>query len=263
VTLRRSPLALGACALLACATARPPGGDRSPDERGGAAAQYQEAERLYPLGRTAAARAVLEALAARPDLGPAERARAFTQRGVIELEDGELERAERSLQLALSVTGADRYYPAKARFYLGEVSRSRFEAAQVDPTQPDAAALAAQLEEKSALLLAAQERYLQAIGAGDAAWAVAAGARVGELYEELHRQLIEAPLPSGIEGDASRAYQEALRERVRVLVTKAIGAYEETLSAARRAGVESDFVPRVAAGLDRMRHVLAETQPAP
>jgi tetratricopeptide (TPR) repeat protein len=253
-------LALGAAALLACATGRPP--DRpgaAPDD---AAAQYRAAERLYAEGRTAEARSLLDALAARGDLGPVERTRALTQRGVIELEDGELDRAERSLQLALSTAESDRYYPAKARFYLGEVSRSRFEAVQLDPSQADGDALASRLEQKSALLLAAQDRYLMTIaGGGDATWAVAAGARVGELYEELHRELLDAPLPPGLDDEGAAAYREALRERLRVLVAKAIQAYQETLAVARRAGVESDFVPRVEAGLERMRRVLDESEP--
>jgi tetratricopeptide (TPR) repeat protein len=233
-------------------------------------AAFLEAESLYRLGRSSEARALLDTLAVRDDLPREERARALTQRGVVELEDGDVDDAERSLQLAISAAAADggqrregeRYYPAKARFYLGEVARSRFEKVALDPQRSDASELTALLEEKSSLLLSAQERYLAAIQTGDAGWAVAAGVRVGELYDELQQQMLEAPLPSGLDGGAARAYQAQLRQQVRVLVAKAIDAYRETLAAAHRTGVDSAFVARADEALQRMERVLAETDAA-
>jgi tetratricopeptide (TPR) repeat protein len=228
-------------------------------------ASFFVAEALYRLGRHPEARALLDRLSARADLEPAQHIRALTQRGVVELEDGEPQAAERSLQLALAASQeAERrerledYYPAKARFYLGEVYRSYFQALKLAPSASDEAALGKQLEDKAQLLLAAQTHYLRAIRTGDAAWAVAAGARVGELYDALYTQLVEAPLPAGLDEEHARVYRDELRARVRVLVTKAIVAYEETLSAARRAGVENAFVPRAEEALARMRRILAD-----
>jgi tetratricopeptide (TPR) repeat protein len=227
-------------------------------------ARFFVAEGLYRTGRHAEARAELEALAARSDLGAAQHVRALVERGVIELEDGELDLAERSLklgaaawQLAAERERLDAAQAAKAQFYLGEVGRARFQAVRLDPAG-DEAGLAARLEEKAQLLLSAQGHYLRAVRAGDGGWAVAAGARVGELYEELHAHLVEAPLPAGLDEEAATAYREALRERVRVLVAKAVVAYEETLSAARRAGVDNAFVPRAEEALRRLRKILAE-----
>jgi hypothetical protein len=148
---------------------------------------------------------------------------------------------------------------ARAAFEDGEAARARFEALRLDPSSAGAEDLAARLDEKSTLLLAAQERYLAAIREGDAGWAVAAGSRIGALYEDLHRALVDAPLPAGMDGGAADAYRGELRQRVRVLVTKAIEAYEETLGIARRSGVRSADVPRVEEGLGRMRRVLQET----
>jgi len=228
-------------------------------------ASFFVAEALYRLGRHPEARALLDRLAARTDLEPAQHVRALTQRGVVELEDGEPQIAERSLQLAISAWQAaeqrerlEDAYPAKARFYLGEVYRSYFEALRLDPSSTGEDALGKQLEEKAQLLLAAQNHYLRAVRAGDAAWAVAAGARVGELYDALYRQLVEAPLPAALDEEHARVYRDELRGRVRVLVTKAIVAYEETLSAARRAGVDNAFVPRTEEALARMRRILAD-----
>jgi tetratricopeptide (TPR) repeat protein len=227
-------------------------------------ASFLSAEALYRLGRHREARDALDRLAARPDLEPSQVSRALTQRGVVELEDGEPDVAERSLKLALSGWQAAEskerigpYYPAKARFYMGEVYRSYFQAVKLDPAGHEAL-LGQQLEREAQLLLSAQDHYLSAIRTGDAGWAVAAGARVGELYEGFHAQLVSSPLPAGLDEAEARTYREELLGRVRVLVTKAVAAYEETLSVARHTGVDSAFVPRAQEALERMRRILAE-----
>jgi hypothetical protein len=149
------------------------------------------------------------------------------------------------------------YYPAKARFYMGEVVRSYLQAVKLDPAGHEAI-LAQQLEREAQLLLSAQSHYLSAIRTGDPAWAVAAGARVGELYEGLHAQLVSSPIPAGLDEASAHAYREELLGRIRVLVAKAVAAYEETLSVARHTGVDSAFVPRTQEALERMRRILAE-----
>lgn len=227
-------------------------------------ARFLLAEALYRLGRRPEARATLDALAARGDLEPALVARALTQRAAIELEDGQPEAAERSLASALSTWRAadpDRrvagYYPGKAFFYLGEVYRSYLLAVKLDPSG-DEAALALQLERASQLLLAAQGHYLDAMRTGEAGWAVAACARVGELYDGFYRQLLDAPLPRGIEGDLAEAYRDELRRSARVLVEKAVVAYEEALSVARRTATDGAFAAQAEEALARMRRILAE-----
>jgi tetratricopeptide (TPR) repeat protein len=228
-------------------------------------ARFMEAEALYRLGRHAEARALLDALAARPDLDPARRARAQSERGVVELEDGDADAAERSLETAVAaqdaLAGRERVEPAelaKARYWLGEVRRARFLAVKLAPEAGDDAALADALERKAQLLLAAQDAYLRAIRAGDPGFAVAAGGRVGDLYDAFHAQLTSAPLPPGLGPEEERAYREELRARLRVLVQKAVVAYEETLAAARRAGVEGDLVAGTASSLERLRGLLAD-----
>ncbi|MFL5261432.1 MAG: tetratricopeptide repeat protein [Anaeromyxobacteraceae bacterium] len=226
-------------------------------------ARFLVAECHWRLGERAEARRVLDALAARAELDPVHHARALVERGVVEAEDGEPEVAERSLAAGAAAAEAAGREPAaaallaKAHFWLGELERDRFLGVKLDPSAGDAARLERDLEGKSERLLVAQERYLRAIRTGDATWAVAAGGRIGELYDGLYTELVTAPLPPGLDADASAAYQAELRGRVRVLVTKAIRVYEETLGTARRAGVEGDLVPRIEAALERMRRALA------
>ncbi|HET7824074.1 MAG TPA: tetratricopeptide repeat protein, partial [Anaeromyxobacter sp.] len=155
-------------------------------------ASFRVAECQYHLRELADARATLDALARRTDLGAADRVRALAQRGIVELEDGKSEDAERTLRLALGTYASaseeerlDERFAAQAQFYLGEVYREWFRALPIDPSRGDDAALQQELERKSEMLLSAQGHYLRAIRMGNDRWAVASGFRIGELYDEL------------------------------------------------------------------------------
>ncbi len=113
------------------------------------------------------------------------------------------------------------------------------------------------------MLLSAQGHYLRTIRIGNPDWAVAAGYRIGELYDEMYVQMTEAPPPPGLDAEHEAAYREELRRKVRVLVTKAIAIYESTLATARRTGVENRFVEKTQSSLERMKKELlvAEAEP--
>ena len=90
------------------------------------------------------------------------------------------------------------------------------------------------------------------------------GTNLGPTSDKLINGVKDDPATKDVDesfagiGELARAYREELRGEVRVLVEKAIVAYEETLAAARRAGVESAVVPRTQAALERMRAALGE-----
>jgi tetratricopeptide (TPR) repeat protein len=229
-------------------------------------ASCRVAECHYHLDELAAAAEVLAGLAARPDLPPGEHIRALTQLGIVELEGGRLDDAERHLQLAVSAwrTGSeqerlDDYYPSQAQYYLGEVARAHFLAVKLDPSRDGEAKLAADLEAKASLLLSAQGHYLRAIRMGNSDWAVASGYRIGELYDGLYAAMVEAPPPPGLDAEHVAAYRVELKRKIRVLVVKAITIYEQTLAVAGRARVENNrFVAETQASLDRMKRALRE-----
>jgi hypothetical protein len=109
------------------------------------------------------------------------------------------------------------------------------------------------------MLLSAQGHYLRAIRMGNDRWAVASGFRIGELYDELRSQLLDAPLPGGLDAEAASAYRGELRKRVRVLAAKAITAYEQTLARAKRSGVDDlRFLADAQGALERLKSALAE-----
>ncbi|HET8540115.1 MAG TPA: tetratricopeptide repeat protein [Anaeromyxobacter sp.] len=228
-------------------------------------ASFRVAECQYHLRELGDARATLDALARRADLAPGDRVRALAQRGIVELEDGRTEDAERSLRLALGTWGAateeerlDDGFASQAQFYLGEVYREWFRALPLDPSKGDEERLRRDLEQKAEMLLSAQGHYLRAIRMGNDRWAVASGYRIGELYDELRAQLLDAPLPPGLDEEHATAYRTELRRQVRVLATKAITAYELTLQRAARSGVDDlRFLADAQASLDRLKQAIA------
>jgi hypothetical protein len=109
------------------------------------------------------------------------------------------------------------------------------------------------------MLLSAQGHYLRAIRMGNDRWAVAAGFRIGELYDELRSHLLDAPLPPGLDEEHAEAYRAELRKRVRVLAAKAITAYEQTLARAARSGVDDlRFLSEAQGSLARLKAALAD-----
>ena len=229
-------------------------------------AAFRVAECLYHLRELADARAALDALSRRPGLAPGDRVRALAQRGIVELEDGKTEEAEKTLRLALGTYQAateeerlDDRFASQAQFYLGEVYREWFRALPLDPSAGDEERLRRDLEHKAEMLLSAQGHYLRAIRMGNDRWAVASGYRIGELYDELRGQLLDAPLPPGLDEEHAAAYRTELRRQVRVLATKAIAAYELTLQRASRSGVDDiRFLADAQASLDRLKQAIAE-----
>ena len=224
---------------------------------------WRAATALYQLDRYDEAIALIAPLAAEP-FGAEVRIRALTHIGVCKVEQGQLGPAEIDLRNALALYRAEdaraeerlsTYWPAQAQFFVGEIYRLHFEAVALRAVD-DPAKLGDELEYKAQLLLSAQGHYLRAIRMGNAHWGTAAGQRIGGLYETLYDQMTTAPVPEGMDEGQAQLYRGLLRRKVRVLVQKAIGVYERTLSTAERIGTRSPFIEQTQASLDRMKQVL-------
>ena len=59
--------------------------------------------------------------------------------------------------------------------------------------------------------------------------------------------------------EARTVYREALRERVSVLVMKAIKVYESSLQMARRVGEQNEWVVKTSQQLERMKALYLAT----
>jgi tetratricopeptide (TPR) repeat protein len=231
-------------------------------------AAFQEATCLYFLEDFAEAEAVLAKLSERHDIPESQRLQAAVDRAVCQVELNRYSEAEHNLREALKSyrsDSAEERMPddvaGKAEFFMGEIYRIYFSAVELDPANSDIEKLGQALEQKAEELLSAQGHYLRAIRTGTPHWATGAGFRIGALYEELYDALTNAPLPKDLDAEAAAVYREELKRRIRVLVTKAINIYDETLAAADRIGEDNPFISQTKESLNRMKAILL-TDPA-
>ncbi|OGQ92067.1 MAG: hypothetical protein A2289_14275 [Deltaproteobacteria bacterium RIFOXYA12_FULL_58_15] len=154
----------------------------------------------------------------------------------------------------------DRGLAAEAAFRMGEITRNRYESVKLAFPQE---ILMQRLEEKCELLLAAQSRYLRAIRYGDAHTVAAAGLCIGSLYESLHDMIVGMEAPRELSDAQVSVYEEEVRQRVRVLVAKALSAYERSLEVGRRASTAQAWVARLEAAVDRLQSVYLGTAASP
>jgi hypothetical protein len=139
---------------------------------------------------------------------------------------------------------------AQLYYALGETRRLRAERIRFEPITAQFAAL---LEERCQLLLDAQSAYSDTMRAYDAHWSAMAGFRVAELYQALHRDLLEVkPPPSAATERERHLFEGAVRLRYSILLTKARSMAEHTLAMAERTGEKSEWVARTREALAKI-----------
>ncbi|HVJ17551.1 MAG TPA: hypothetical protein VM686_19120 [Polyangiaceae bacterium] len=163
---------------------------------------------------------------------------------------------------------------AQLYFALGEVRRVRAERIKFSPLPPNFAQL---FEQRCQLILDAQSAYSDTMRAYDSHWSAMAGYRVGELYQSLHADVMLIEPPKAADSQRRRQlFEGAMRLRYSVLLAKARGMMEHTLSMASRTGESSAWVERAQqakaeieraqareqAALDRLPYSRAELQAA-
>ena len=228
-------------------------------------ARFKLADAYFFLGEYDAAQQVLQALAQAPEVTPLEQAQADTRRGIVLFTAGRLDEAELLLRKTIDFIHQDladevqdEYLPSQAEFYVAEIFRQHFLQAKLDPATSTKEELINDLEYKAQMLLSAQGHYLRCIRFGHPEWATASGFRIGELYQKLYGQMVNSKVPLGLNAEEAQVYRDELKSRIRVLVTKAIDAYEETLSTAQRVGATNPFVAETRAELDQMKSLLVQ-----
>ena len=228
-------------------------------------AAFQEAACLYFLDDYAEAADLLTLLGGRHDIPESERLSAQVDLGVCQVELDQYSDAEHTLREAVRSYQREQLSErmpeevvAKGEFFLGEIYRIYFSAVKLDPASRSLEELGADLEQKAEELLSAQGHYLRSIRIGTPHWATASGYRIGSLYEELYHAMIEAPIPKDLDAEQTDLYREELKKRIRVLVTKAINIYDQTLAAASRIGEDNPFVTQTHESLERMKTLLLQ-----
>lgn len=180
-------------------------------------------------------------------LRPIEVVVARGARAMAALDKGELEPAERDIEVARGLVEEHQLQlPIKIHrdvavvyFALGELRRRRAESIRFVPPMPD---FSLKLEQRCQLLLDAQSAFSESMRAYDAHWSVMAGYRVGQLYAQLHADLMALVGAMTFE-DAERAhlFEAALRLRYSVLLKKALALMDHTLSVAARTHDDSHW----------------------
>jgi tetratricopeptide (TPR) repeat protein len=131
---------------------------------------------------------------------------------------------------------------AQASFALGEVRRKRSEKIGFDPMPPNFVEV---LEQRCQGLLDAQSAYTDAMRSYDAHWSAMAGYRVGQLYQQLHRDVMAIP-PTAKSNTLKKKqlFEGAMRLRYRVLLEKGLKMMDGTVRLGQRTGEDSAWVHR-------------------
>ncbi len=197
----------------------------------------------------------------REDLEGIEKIEALARQGSSLIPLGKVDEARFALDEAVRLfrTGsgvspsASTFHYAMARFKIGEIVQTEMRAVELPA---DEAALEPALERKCQLLLDAQTEYTRAIKIGHPHWAAAAAYRIGNLYRSLWDDMVATPAPADLDEDAKRLYKDVLKERIRVLLRKAVVQWERTLKMARRLNMDNDWVDRTTEELREIREIL-------
>lgn len=246
---------------------------RYPDGTDARDALFLRGVSLAKCERWDASQRVFEALLERDDLTPDDRVEAMARRGVARLRQGDLDDAEQKLRLVFVYR--DRlegqaearletdYYLAFAQLHLAEVAHQRSN--QTALRWPEAQ-MSRDLEQKAALLLLARRRYIDAVRYGSADIAQLAAYRIGSLFQEFYDAVMAVPPPRGLEAEGQQEkrdiYFEELRKKLRVVLEKSLRGHEHNIELFERLGVESEWVAKSRAAIDRLRRLLDPTEDA-
>lgn len=194
--------------------------------------------------------AVADRLLARQDLAALEVIEARGARALGLVEQDLVDQAWREISVArdlvererLGESGKPPLELAQLWFAAGEVRRKRSEAITFVPVPPN---FADTLERRCQGLLDAQGAYTEAMRSLDAHWSAMAGFRVGQLYQDLHRDVMQVPPPAAADTlRKKQLFEGAMRLRYRVLLEKGLKMMEGTVRLGERTGEASAWIAR-------------------
>jgi tetratricopeptide (TPR) repeat protein len=188
-------------------------------------------------------------LLARKELPVMDRIEGLGALALARAERGDVDGAERYVNRARDIieerqfgrAGAPPVQLAQVAFAEGEVRRIRSERIKLVPVPPNFIEV---LEKRCAALLDAQRAYTDAMRSRDAHWSAMAGYRVGQMYQQLHREAMQIPAPADAADDKKLLFEGAMRLRYRILLTKGAKMMDATLRLAKRTGENSLWINR-------------------
>jgi tetratricopeptide (TPR) repeat protein len=193
---------------------------------------------------------IADRILARKDLSVLEAIEARGERALGLVEQDRIDDAAREVNQArdlieehrLGEAGKPPAELAQVSFALGEVRRRKSERILFSPLPPNFAEV---LEQRCQGLLDAQSAYTDAMRSFDAHWSAMAGYRVGQLYQQLHRDVMQIPPPAKADTlKKKQLFEGAMRLRYRVLLEKGLKLMEGTVRIGERTGEDSLWVHR-------------------
>lgn len=148
---------------------------------------------------------------------------------------------------------------APVSFALGEVRRSRSEKIRFSPLPPNFTDV---FEQRCQGLLDAQSAYMDAMRALDAHWSAMAGYRIGQLYEQLHRDVMQITPPSAPTLKKKQLFEGAMRVRYRILLEKGLKMMAGVVQMGERTGEASLWIGRAKEARRRLEDAIAEEREA-
>jgi tetratricopeptide (TPR) repeat protein len=204
---------------------------------------------------------------ARKDLSLADRIEAMARRGVAQFSLRDYIAAERTFREQQAWYHAHEneerldsdFFLGMSAYYLGEVAHEQYKAL---PVRLPERQMSKDLEAKARLLLVAQQRFIDAMRVQNPEWATAAGFQIGSLYREFYDDLVGAPVPANLTGEAREVYLDEVRKQVKGLLQKAVAVHERNILMAERLGENNDWVKRSNEQMAQLRKLLTPG-PAP
>jgi tetratricopeptide (TPR) repeat protein len=209
----------------------------------------------------AAAADIYAQILTRKDLTLPDRVEAMARRGVAQFAQKDWIASERTFRETLAWYRAHEneerldndFFLAQAAYYLGEVAHEQYRSLPVRLPEKQ---LAKDLEAKARLLLVAQSRFIDAMKVNHVEWATAAGFQIGELYREFYDDIVSAPVPPELKGEARDVYRDEVKKQVKTLLQKAISIHEKNVLMAERLGEDNQWVHRSNQQMEQLRKLL-------
>ncbi len=221
-------------------------------------ALFRLAYSLYRNGEFQASRELYFSLLNLKGLEPSDRLEIYSQLGVNHWNLKEYQKAlyyfRKAAQVYLRSSREEdlegNFFAAQAYFYIGlyydRQFRERKFRSKVEEMRED-------LEFKARNILAAQSSYIRAIKVRNSVWTVRALYRIGAMYRQLYDDLMAAPT-TGLKPDELPVYYKLLRQKIKVLLKKAMYAYERNLMIAAKLGLrEHPVIKRTKRELEMLR----------
>jgi hypothetical protein len=222
---------------------------------------YGYLERWHELGEEAAR------LLAREDLPVMDRIEGYGARALSFVERGDVGSARIAVGKAQELidkhgfgrSGLPPVQLAQVSFAEGEIRRIESEKIKLTPVPPNFVDV---LEARCQGLLDAQGAFTEAMRSRDAHWSAMSGYRVGQLYQQLHREAMEIPPPEHANLQKRQLFEAAMRLRYRILLEKGLTMMDGTVRLGDRTGEDSYWIARARDAKRQLEQALADEKAA-